>query len=166
MVEITCEVRDLCNRNEQTFKGLLASDLASATLLAPYTAQEILPKLQGSAVGAAKQCIGGVDQNVCGQKWYPSAWDGSADLETQMSATSLFTANLGAFSDGEIQTAVASDQNTSGSETQAGTSSSSSDSGSSSATTTAATDKPNQAGTISISVRLVLAVSAIGSLLV
>jgi mannan endo-1,6-alpha-mannosidase len=96
MVEITCEPIQRCNRDQEVYKGLLASDLAFVTRMAPYTAPEILPRLQGSAVGAAKQCTGGKNGTLCGSHWYPSESD-VGDTEHQMSATSLFTSNLIAF---------------------------------------------------------------------
>ncbi|CAG8283169.1 unnamed protein product [Penicillium salamii] len=153
MVEIACEPRDVCDTNQEYFKGLLASDLASVTILAPYTAPQIRPKLQGSAIGAAKQCTGGADQTLCGQRWYPSPWE-SADLETQLSATSLFTSNLVAFADVQLATQATSSQNRSSAESQAGTTSNTMSSTSSTAST-ASTDRPNGAAAISRSLWVV-----------
>lgn len=121
MVEVTREPTDLCNANEQMFKGLLASNLAFVTRLAPYTASTIIPKLRASAVGAAKQCTGGNNRTLCGQYWYKSEWDGTANLEEQISATSIFTSNIVAFQDTTLatNTTPASSQTSSSTETQA-----------------------------------------------
>ncbi|KAJ5823764.1 Six-hairpin glycosidase [Penicillium robsamsonii] len=97
MVESSCETVKTCNQNQEVFKGLFASDLAGVTRMAPHTKSEILQRLQGSAVGAAKQCSGGDNGTVCGQQWYKAKWDGTAGMEAQLSATSVFTSNLVAF---------------------------------------------------------------------
>ncbi|KAJ5779891.1 Six-hairpin glycosidase [Penicillium paradoxum] len=97
MVEISCEATRVCSRSQEIFKGLLASELAFVTRMVSYIASEILPRLQGSAIGAAKQCTGGPNGTLCGRRWYQSEWDGTADIEEQISATSLFTSNLVAF---------------------------------------------------------------------
>ncbi|PWY75264.1 glycosyl hydrolase family 76 protein [Aspergillus sclerotioniger CBS 115572] len=97
MSEVTCEPTHVCNDAESTYKGLLAGDLAFVSVVAPYTASEILPRLQGSAVGAAKQCSGGDSGTVCGQRWYQSTWDGWSGIEESMSATSIITSTLVAY---------------------------------------------------------------------
>ncbi|KAL1961671.1 hypothetical protein VTN77DRAFT_1346 [Rasamsonia byssochlamydoides] len=96
MVE-PCEVPKNCNRNEICFKGFLSSWLAFTSLLAPYTAGQIIPKLQQSALAAAKQCSGGSDGDHCGIAWCDPTWDGTQGLEQQMSTLSLFANNLVAF---------------------------------------------------------------------
>ncbi|GLB04947.1 hypothetical protein AtubIFM57258_010974 [Aspergillus tubingensis] len=97
MSEVLCEPANVCNDNEITFKGLLAESLTLTSMLAPYTSSDILPRLQGSAVGAAKQCSGGSSNTTCGQHWYKSSWDGTEGIEEEMSATSIFTSNLVAY---------------------------------------------------------------------
>lgn len=67
-----------------------------AAVVAPYTASEIMPLLQGSAVGAAKSCTGSLNGTECGVKWY-TEWDGTDSMSNQLSATGLFTANLVSF---------------------------------------------------------------------
>jgi mannan endo-1,6-alpha-mannosidase len=104
MVETSCEITKTCSRDHEVFKGLFASDLAAVTVMAPYTKSEILERLQGSAVAAAKQCTGGDDGTVCGLQWYKEKWDGTTGMEAQMSATSLFTSNLVAFEQMNIAT--------------------------------------------------------------
>lgn len=97
MSEVLCEPANVCNDNEITFKGLLAESLTLTSMLAPYTSSDILPRLQGSAVGAAKQCSGGSSKTTCGQHWYKSSWDGTEGIEEEMSATSIFASNLVAY---------------------------------------------------------------------
>lgn len=97
MSEVMCEPVATCSSDQDSFKGHLASDLSFTTLVAPYTASDIMPRLKASAVGAAKQCTGGSNHTLCGRRWYQSKWDGSANMAEQMSATSIFTSNLVAF---------------------------------------------------------------------
>lgn len=93
MSEVTCEPTQVCNNNEIIFKGLLSMWLAFTALLVPSTYDSILPKLQGSAVAAAKSCTGN-SNNTCGVRWYSGKWDGLSGLEEQMSVTSILAANL------------------------------------------------------------------------
>ncbi|KAA8649507.1 glycoside hydrolase family 76 protein [Aspergillus tanneri] len=94
MSEVACEPIESCDRNQMCFKGFLSVWMAFTSKLVPSTASRILPKLQGSAEAAAKQCSGGADKTVCGVRWYQDTWDGKAGLEEQMSALSVFTANI------------------------------------------------------------------------
>lgn len=93
MSETACEPNNMCDRNQRLFKGFLAGWFAFMTTLAPYTADEILPKLRDSAVAAAKTCTGGRG-TYCGWHWYQTGWDGHAGLEEQASATSIFAVNM------------------------------------------------------------------------
>ena len=94
MSEVACEPNMKCDRNQDCFKGFLSLWLAFTAYLVPDTAAQIVPKLQGSANAAAKQCSGGGSGTFCGRRWWQSTWDGTQSLEEQMSATSIFTANL------------------------------------------------------------------------
>ncbi|OJJ50702.1 hypothetical protein ASPZODRAFT_11558 [Penicilliopsis zonata CBS 506.65] len=94
MSETACEGLMNCDRNQDCFKGFLSSWFAFMTTIVPYTYSEIIPRLQGSAVAAAKQCTGGANQTLCGRRWYQDTWDGTTSLEEAMSATSVFTSNL------------------------------------------------------------------------
>lgn len=67
------------------------------SILAPQSSPKLLALLQGSAVAAAKSCTGGNNDTECGVKWYTGKWDGTSGMEQDLSATSLFTANLVAF---------------------------------------------------------------------
>jgi mannan endo-1,6-alpha-mannosidase len=95
--EIVCEPTEICNDNEILFKGLVSSWLSFTALLAPFTYDTILPKLQTSAEAAAKSCTGH-DNNTCGVRWYKSEYDGWIGMEEQISATNIFVANLISFS--------------------------------------------------------------------
>ncbi|KAG2026215.1 hypothetical protein GB937_001722 [Aspergillus fischeri] len=78
------------NGDEYIAKGLFAADLAFVTMLAPYTAAEIIPRLQASAIAAARQCSGGDNHKICNIHWArnrpQSAWDSAESMEEQMSA--------------------------------------------------------------------------------
>lgn len=94
MSDFECEPLMTCDRNQDCFKGFLSAWLAFMSTIVPYTEPEIMPKLQGSAVAAAKQCSGGANQTLCGRRWYQPTFDGTSSLEEQMSATSIFSSNL------------------------------------------------------------------------
>lgn len=86
-----------CDRNRDMFKGFLSSWLTFTATIAPYTASDIIPKIHRSAIGAARQCLGG---RSCGRQWNEDDWDGSATMESDMSALSVFSSSMVAFKDG------------------------------------------------------------------
>lgn len=94
MSDPECEVQKTCDGNSACFKGLLSSWMAFTTTLVDGKADEILPKIQTSAVAAAKQCSGGADGKICGQRWYQPTWDGSSGIGEQMSALSVLSSSL------------------------------------------------------------------------
>ena len=94
MVEIACETQGTCNNDQPSFKAYLARWMAAATQIAPFTEGFIMPKLQASATGAAKQCVGGSDGKTCGRQWFNSQWDGKSGVGEEMSALSVIQANL------------------------------------------------------------------------
>ncbi|GKZ37544.1 hypothetical protein AbraIFM66950_009129 [Aspergillus brasiliensis] len=94
MSEISCEPNMMCDRNQDCFKGFLSSWLTFTTTIAPYTTDQIIPKIQQSALAAAKQCSGGDSGTQCGRRWYQPQWDGETSLETDMSALSVFSSNM------------------------------------------------------------------------
>lgn len=67
MSEISCEPIGSCNTDQQSFKTYLSSWMAATIQLAPYTHDQLMPKLHASAQAAAKQCNG--PQNACGLRW-------------------------------------------------------------------------------------------------
>jgi mannan endo-1,6-alpha-mannosidase len=100
-------------------------NLAMAAVVAPYTASDIMPLLQGSAVGAAKSCTGSSNGTECGVTWY-TEWDGTDSMSNQLSATGLFTANLVSFGKAAPATQSESRNTTSSTSTGSGTGTSSS----------------------------------------
>ncbi|PYH92928.1 hypothetical protein BO71DRAFT_420471 [Aspergillus ellipticus CBS 707.79] len=82
------------NNSEYTFRGLLASCLVAVAQLLPDTADTIVPLLQTTAKGAAKQCSGTSNGTVCGYDWTDSTYDQNPSFFASMSAASVFTANL------------------------------------------------------------------------
>lgn len=73
----------------------MANWLSTIALIVPYTYSTILPKLQGSAVGAGKQCSG--PDSACGMQWFNATYDGTSAIEQEMSAMSIFANTLVAF---------------------------------------------------------------------
>jgi len=94
MSEVACEGNMLCDRDQDCFKGLVSAWLSSTTYLVPQFASRIMPLIQGSAAGAAKQCSGGANGTFCGRRWWQPTWDGSESLEEEMSVLNVFSACL------------------------------------------------------------------------
>ncbi|KAI9172278.1 glycoside hydrolase family 76 protein [Paramyrothecium foliicola] len=86
MEEVACEPVDRCNLDQQSFKAYLSRWLATITKWAPHTRDFVLPYLRASAVAAAKQCVGGTNQRMCGLKWNQDKYDGSTGVGQQMAA--------------------------------------------------------------------------------
>jgi mannan endo-1,6-alpha-mannosidase len=86
MSEFQCEPASNCNNDQSSFKAYLARWLAVTTLLVPSTKDQIMPKLQASASGAAGQCVGGSNGRTCGRRWYTSTWDGTSGVGQQVSS--------------------------------------------------------------------------------
>ena len=87
MYELQCEEKLICDQDQKSFKAYLARWMAVTSLLVPSTTTQILPKLQGSAVGAAGQCSGG--GNVCGEQWYTSVYDGQTGVGEEVRIQSI-----------------------------------------------------------------------------
>ena len=94
MVEIACESQGTCNYDQPSFKAYLSRWMAATTQIAPFTSGFIMPKLQASANGAAKQCSGGSNGQTCGRQWYNPQWDTKMGVGEQMSALSIIQGNL------------------------------------------------------------------------
>lgn len=73
----------------------MANWLSTIALIVPYTYPTILPKLQGSAVAAGKQCSG--PDSACGMQWFNATYDGTSAIEQEMSALSIFSNTLVGF---------------------------------------------------------------------
>lgn len=83
-----------CNTDQRSFKAYLSRWLAATTLLAPWTAETIMPLLRASALAAAQSCVGGSDGVTCGNKWWVEGWDGWYGVGEQMSALEVVQTNL------------------------------------------------------------------------
>ncbi|KAL8833515.1 MAG: hypothetical protein Q9170_004232 [Blastenia crenularia] len=95
MQEVACEPQASCNNDQPSFKAYLSRWMAATTQIAPFTAKFIMPKLQASAQGAAKQCSGAPNGGTtCGRQWNSTVWDGKLGPGEQMSALSIIQANL------------------------------------------------------------------------
>lgn len=94
MSEIGCEISETCDRNEDLFKGLLSSWLTFAATIAPYTVDTIIPRIQQSAIAAAGQCSYG---RSCGRRWNLDDWDGSATMQSDISALSVLSSAMVTF---------------------------------------------------------------------
>lgn len=94
MVEVACEPMVTCNNDQPSFKAFLARWMAATAQIAPWTEKQIMPRLRASAIGAAKQCVGGPQGRTCGRKWTESVWDGRTGVGEEMSALSVIQANL------------------------------------------------------------------------
>lgn len=100
MYEATCERNtggqggEPCNTDQRSFKAYLSRWLAATTLLAPWTADTIMPLLRASALAAAQSCSGGSDDVTCGNRWWAEGWDGLWGVGEQMSALEVIQSNL------------------------------------------------------------------------
>lgn len=91
MAEVACEfpTPETCDTDQPSFKAYLTRWLAVATQMASYTEAFIMPRLVESANAAAAICTG-QNSNMCGRRWYQTAWDGYFGVGEQMSALSVF----------------------------------------------------------------------------
>lgn len=94
MSEVACEKPETCDGNSKLFKGFLSSWLTFGSLVAPYMYDDVLPRIQASAVAAADTCTGGEDGEHCGIVWGTHKWDGTESLENQMSVLSVISSAL------------------------------------------------------------------------
>lgn len=84
MSEIECEPTSICSSDQSSFKAYLSRWMAVTSVIAPFTAAIITPKLQASANGAAGQCNGGTNGRMCGRQWWTNKWDGSSGVGQQV----------------------------------------------------------------------------------
>ena len=87
MVEFLCEKNMLCNQDQKSFKAYLARWLAVTALLVPGTYDRIMPKLQASAIAAARQCSGPTSGNMCSAQWWTDVHTGESGVGEQVSQT-------------------------------------------------------------------------------
>ena len=94
MYEI-CEDTQKCNADQQSFKAYFSRFLGVTMQLAPWTREQIWPRLSHSAVRAAQSCTGplkyGSDQYGCGMRWYKDGYDGVGGVGQQMTALNTIT---------------------------------------------------------------------------
>ncbi|KAI8623817.1 glycoside hydrolase family 76 protein [Xylariaceae sp. FL1651] len=102
-VERPCESFNLCDTDQQSFKGYLMRWMAATSLMAPFTFDTLMPLVKSSATAAAQQCSGsppasqfkGDPGTACGFKWTAKAnFDGLVGVGQQMSALSALQYTL------------------------------------------------------------------------
>jgi hypothetical protein len=96
MTEYACEPppQANCNPDQRSFKAYLSRWLAVAAQLAPWSQEQILPWLSGSATAASKACTLNNNGLGCGRVWYNYNDDGLRDVGNQMSSLSVVQSNL------------------------------------------------------------------------
>jgi mannan endo-1,6-alpha-mannosidase len=77
-----------------SFKGYVHRWLATATQIAPYTRDTILPVLASSTRAAVNQCVGGASGRVCGFNWASGQYDGTEGAGQQMNVLSAVSSLL------------------------------------------------------------------------
>jgi mannan endo-1,6-alpha-mannosidase len=137
LTEISCESTNKCTTDMEAYKGLLAQDLVRTVQMAPYTENQIIPKLTTSARAAAKSCIGGMSGSVC-----PVSWSGT---EVASSATGGVGEQLSALS--VIQGLLVDELKTNTTGAGAGTSQTTSASGTQTTSSTTTTSAAGSAST-------------------
>ncbi|PYI11042.1 mannan endo-1,6-alpha-mannosidase [Aspergillus sclerotiicarbonarius CBS 121057] len=94
MYERACEPVDTCEVDQRSFKGYLARWMAATTQMAPFTFDQVMPKLRTSAKAAAETCTGGANHAACGLKWTDRKWDGMDDVGIQLAALEVMQSTL------------------------------------------------------------------------
>ncbi|KAK6533424.1 hydrolase 76 protein, variant 3 [Orbilia ellipsospora] len=100
--EIQCQEGYYCNDDQPSFKAYLARWMGYTAQVAPYTYNDIMPRLRKNAQLAAATCVGGSSGRDCGLKWnIGPQFDGKTGLGEQLSAMEViqnaapFVANVG-----------------------------------------------------------------------
>ncbi|KAJ5469252.1 Mannan endo-1-6-alpha-mannosidase DCW1 [Penicillium diatomitis] len=94
MYERACETVNTCMVDQRSFKGYLARWMADTIHMAPFTHDQIMPKLRATGQAAAKTCTGGEQGTTCGMRWTSQKWDHTKDFGQQMSVLEVVQANL------------------------------------------------------------------------
>lgn len=100
-----CEPFQLCNTDQQSFKGYFLRWLSLTTKMAPYTDDDIRPLIETAAEAAAASCQGnaasetppfrGHPGTACGFEWYPKGThDELHGVSEQMNALSAIMYTL------------------------------------------------------------------------
>lgn len=87
MVETACEKGGHCETDQKSFKAYLTRWMTASTQIAPFIADQLMPKIEESAVAAAQQCSGGETGSSCGMRWIDGEkYDGQTGVGEQMAA--------------------------------------------------------------------------------
>lgn len=87
MVETSCEQGGSCETDQKSFKAYLARWMTASTQVAPFIAEQLRPKIEASAKGAAQQCSGGNTGSSCGMRWVDGdKYSGTTGVGEQMAA--------------------------------------------------------------------------------
>ncbi|KAL2019696.1 hypothetical protein VTK56DRAFT_9233 [Thermocarpiscus australiensis] len=92
--EIACEEHMSCTTDMLSFKGYLHRWMATATQIAPFLADTVLPVLKTSTEAAVSTCTGEANQRTCGFKWSTKAYDGSHGAGQQMNVLAAVSSLL------------------------------------------------------------------------
>lgn len=91
MFEVACESNGKCDVDQRSFKAYLARWMGYTMIVAPWTRDLMMNRMQLSAQAAAKQCNAGEDQQTCGLRWTNNGVnDGSFGVGEQMAAMEIF----------------------------------------------------------------------------
>lgn len=88
-----CEASESCTTDMKSFKGYVHRWYASATKVAPYLTDRVMPMLEKSA-GAAIKCCTGSDTNKCGFSWVSGSFDGVTGAGPEMNALGALSSLL------------------------------------------------------------------------
>ncbi|KAK4148008.1 glycoside hydrolase [Dichotomopilus funicola] len=92
--ELACEKYMSCTADMLSFKGYLHRWMATATQIAPFLSDKILPVLKTSTEAAVSTCTGEANQRTCGFKWNTHAYDGSHGAGQQMNVLAAVSSLL------------------------------------------------------------------------
>ncbi|KAL2145560.1 hypothetical protein VTI28DRAFT_6798 [Corynascus sepedonium] len=92
--ELACEKHMTCTADMLSFKGYLHRWMATATQVAPFLADKVLPVLKKSTEAAVSTCTGEANGRTCGFKWETRAYDGSKGAGQQMNVLAAVSALL------------------------------------------------------------------------
>ncbi|KAJ5925798.1 Mannan endo-1-6-alpha-mannosidase DCW1 [Penicillium verhagenii] len=96
MYEPPCELKNICDTDQLSFKAYLARWMADVTQLAPYTYDTIMTKLRATAQAAVAQCQGGSTGTYCGFRWSSGSYDGTTGVGQQMGVLEVLQGLLAA----------------------------------------------------------------------
>lgn len=83
-----------CTTDMLSFKGYVHRWLATATQVAPFLTDTVMPVLRTSAEAAISTCTGEANGRACGFKWNKKVYDGSHGAGQQMNVLGAITTLL------------------------------------------------------------------------